>query len=285
MRGENFCAFILTHGRADRVYTLKTLEKCGYTGRVILVVDNEDKTVEEYRKRYGDMVYVFDKLAVAKRIDEGDNFNDRRAIIYARNACFDIAKELGIEYFIELDDDYVEFRHKRDDQEVYCDKRILDLDSVWLAMLQFLKDTPLLSVAMAQGGDFLGGAKGSAPRYWRKPRRKAMNSFICSVSRYFEFFGRINEDVNTYTNLGFRGGLFMTIGDVALQQKQTQSNAGGMTDLYLASGTYVKSFYTVMYQPSSVRIEMMASKHGRLHHKIDWNKTVPCIVHEQYRKG
>ena len=29
-----------------------------------------------------------------------------RAIVYARNACFDLAKDLGITYFIQLDDDY-----------------------------------------------------------------------------------------------------------------------------------------------------------------------------------
>lgn len=52
--------------------------------------------------------------------------------------------------------------------------------------------------------------------------------------------GRINEDVNTYTNLGRCGELFMTIGAVQLGQKQTQKNSGGMTELYLDSGTYVK---------------------------------------------
>lgn len=110
MRNNCFVALILTHGRPDKVYTVKTLRKCGYTGDIILVVDNEDKTVNEYKKKYDD-VYVFDKKAVASQIDEGDNFNDRRAIIYARNAAFDIAKERGYRYFIELDDDYMEFSY------------------------------------------------------------------------------------------------------------------------------------------------------------------------------
>ena len=57
-----------------------------------------------------------------------------------------------------------------------------------------------------------------------------------------------------------------------------------MTELYLSSGTYVKSFYTVMYSPSSVRIELMKSRHPRLHHRIDWTKTVPVILHEKHRK-
>lgn len=80
--------------------------------------------------------------------------------------------------------------------------------------------------------------------------------------------GRINEDVNTYTNLGRRGELFMTIGAVQLGQKQTQKNSGGMTELYLDSGTYVKSFYSVMYAPSCVKISLMGASHKRIHHQV-----------------
>ncbi len=96
----------------------------------------------------------------------------------------------------------------------------------------------LLFPSLCRREDFLGDNGGHAS--WVK--RKAMNSFICSVDRPFSFMGRINEDVNTYTNLGRCGELFMTIGAVQLGQKQTQKNSGGMTELYLDSGTYVKSF-------------------------------------------
>jgi hypothetical protein len=281
MQNKDFVAFILTHGRADRVYTYDTLKKCGYTGDIVIVIDNEDKTAKEYHKRFGSKVQVFDKAGIAKTFDEGDNFGDRRAIIYARNACFEIAKKLGYKYFIELDDDYVDFRHKKDDKGDYIDRLIKDMDAVLDAMLDFYKSIPALAIAMAQGGDFVGGKDGNA---WKKPKRKAMNSFICSTDRPFQFFGRINEDVNTYTNLGSRGGLFLTTTDVGLQQKQTQSNAGGMTELYLDSGTYVKSFYSIMYQPSSVKISVMHSKNARIHHMVKWRFTVPCILDDNFKK-
>ena len=281
MRNDNFCVFILTHGRASRVYTYSTLRKSGYTGKIVIVVDNEDKTINEYKKTFKDEVYVFDKKAVAAQIDEGDNFNDRRAIIYARNACFDIAKELGYEYFIQLDDDYTAFNHKRNHRGEYIEKKIKDLDAVLDAMLDYYKSIPALTIAMAQGGDFVGGKMGNS---WKKPKRKAMNSFVCSIHRPFKFFGRVNEDVNTYTNLGSRGGLFLTIMSLELKQKQTQQNKGGMTEMYLDSGTYVKSFYSVMYQPSSVKVGIMQSKNSRIHHQIRWRNTVPRILDEQHKK-
>lgn len=40
---SDFVVFILTHGRADSVITDKTLRKCGYTGPIVYVIDNEDK--------------------------------------------------------------------------------------------------------------------------------------------------------------------------------------------------------------------------------------------------
>ena len=44
-----FAAFILTHGRPDNVLTYDSLKKAGYTGRIVLIIDNEDKNKEKYQ--------------------------------------------------------------------------------------------------------------------------------------------------------------------------------------------------------------------------------------------
>ena len=108
-----------------------------------------------------------------------------------------------------------------------------------------------------------------------------MNSFICCVDRPFTFVGRINEDVNTYVRRGYEGDLFLTINQICLHQKQTQSNKGGMTETYLESGTYLKSFYSVMYHPAAVHIGLMGNKNKRLHHNIEWNAVAPKIIKER----
>lgn len=284
MRNENFVAFILTHGRPDRVHTFRSLKKHGYTGRVVILIDNEDKQREEYEKRFPGLVEVFDKKAISETFDEGDNFEDRRAIVYARNACFEVAKKLGAKHFIELDDDYTDFRYKTNADDQYCDKiNLRQLDRVFDLMVDFLEATGACSVAMAQNGDFIGGKDGTnAGRL--KPWRKAMNTFVCATDRPFRFFGRINEDVNAYTCGARRGMLFFTIPNVAINQKQTQANAGGMTELYLDSGTYVKSFYSVMYAQSCVKVKDMGPVYRRMHHSVRWKNTTPCILDESIRK-
>lgn len=284
---DDFCAFILTHGRPDRVHTYTTLRRSGYTGRIYLVIDDEDDAAPEYRRRFGDEVLVFSKATVAAEIDEADNTGDRRAIVYARNACWDLAREVGVRYFIQLDDDYNSGFYIRWNSAIEYGNtpRIKQsIEAVFDAMIDFLDASGALTVAMSQGGDHIGGGDGrGGPRL----TRKAMNSFVCSVDRPFQFRGRINEDVNTYTCGSREGLLFFTVMQAQVNQLATQSNAGGMTETYLAGGTYLKSFYSVMFCPSGVRVGEMGdprSPHYRLHHDIDWPRVAPKILHERHRK-
>lgn len=283
---NNFVAFILTHGRPDKVCTYDTLRNNGYTGPIVLVLDNEDNTIEQYKQKYeanpSTGVYVFDKLDIANRYDTVDKGEDRRAIFYARNACFEIAKELGYDYFLELDDDYTCFRSRLDIDGKFATIYHRDLDSLFEVMLQFLDTSNAHTVAFAQTGDFIGGMGSRV--FKEKLARKAMNSFFCRTDKPFRFIGRINEDVNTYVLEGSKGKLMFTVADASLDQKQTQANAGGMTELYLNAGTYVKSFFTIITNPSSVKIHVMGCSHKRIHHSINWEHAVPKIISGDFKK-
>tara|TARA_R110000803_G_scaffold36946_2_gene79565 strand:+ start:1386 stop:2243 length:858 start_codon:yes stop_codon:yes gene_type:complete len=281
---DDFCAFILTHGRPDNVITYDTLIRQGFTGKIFIVIDDEDKTADQYYKNFGDKVLMFSKDEMAKKFDEGDNFNDRRCIIYARNACFELAEKVSCAYFIQLDDDYTDFlfRFWRDGK--LKGKVVKDLNYCFKAMLKLFLDTKATTIAISQGGDWIGGGSNPLAKTWFK--RKAMNSFFCSTKRPFKFYGRLNEDVNFYTNEGRKGKLIYTIGALQLNQKQTQASAGGMTDIYLDGGTYIKSFYSVMYSPSCVKIGLMGRKTEtqRIHHSVKWNNAVPKIVDFNIKK-
>jgi len=276
MDSKDFAVFILTHGRPDNVKTLTTLKKCGYTGKNYFIVDNEDKTIEQYQKNYGiENVKIFDKKAMAGQVDEGNNFDERRTITHARNACFKIAKELGITYFVQLDDDYYYFGYRYDTGA----KIIKNMDRVFEIMLSFYKSVNIKSIAFGQGGDHIGGFSGI------KLKRKCMNSFFCSTEREFQFVGAMNEDVNTYTTLGSRGEVFFTFTNLQLDQKDTQSQTSGITDMYQRFGTYCKAFTTMMMQPSSVKVSMMNSNNPRIHHSIKWVNTTPMILEEKFKKS
>lgn len=283
---NDFAVFILTHGRSNNIKTLDLLKKSWYNkSEIYLIVDNEDKKLQKYITRFGSkMIKVFDKKAMADEIDEGNNFDDRRGPIHARNACFSIAEQLSIKYFMMLEDDYTNFDYRLlgKDQSGIA-KPIKNINILFDALLTFYKSCNALSIAFAQGGDFIGGINNGKDVY-RFSKRKCMNSFICSTERKFRFVGIMNDDVNTYVTLGSRGHLFLTIPYMSLTQEQTQGNSNGMSDFYLKFGTYCKAFTTVMMQPSSVKVAMMNTDNPRIHHSINWKTTVPCIIDERYKK-
>jgi hypothetical protein len=222
---------------------------------------------------------------MADSIDEGNNFDERRTITHARNSCFEIAKELGITYFLQLDDDYTafEYRYESEDGKKLKVHKITNLNKIIELYLEFYKNTNFKSIAFAQGGDFIGGVEN--PYVKKRPlMRKCMNSFFCSTDRPFQFIGAMNEDVNTYTTLGSRGELFGTIPMISLTQTATQSNKSGITDMYQRFGTYCKAFTTAMMYPSGAKVSMMNAKNTRLHHSIKWINTTPQIIDYKYKK-
>ena len=283
MKNNSFAVLILSHGRANNVITIKTLRDIGYTGKIYMVIDDEDNQKEDYMKlKDVEKVIVFNKTEEMKHTDTADNFKDHRLVVYARNKCHDIAKNLKLKYFLELDDDYTGFGIRYDDNGKLKRRNIRNADKLFDEMIEFLEKSKALTVAFAQGGDYIGGV---GSKVWNdRLSRKAMNCFFCKTDRPFKFSGSTNEDVNAYITYGNKGQLMFTIADVCMDQLQTQSNSGGLTDIYLDNGTYVKSFYSVIHQPQCARISSMGNKFRRIHHKILWKYCTPKILNEKYKK-
>jgi hypothetical protein len=289
-RWNNFCVFILTHGRPDNVITYRTLRRDGYDGPIYIVVDDE-KDRASYAAVFGqEFVIAFDKEKAIADTDDFGDFNKHNMIIYARNACFSIAEKLGVTYFMELDDDYTNFKFRMNEKfqlPESCPSLRNTLGDAIFTTLEFYKSIPALTVAFSQGGDWMG-AKSSPPDFFAGKfafnQRKCMNSFFCSTERKFKFVSGMNEDVSTYVMLGSTGGLFLTVPHVQFDQKTTQKQAGGATDIYLLLGTYVKSFHTVLCSPSCVTLTMMGETSRRIHHRINWDCAVPMLISEKFRK-
>jgi hypothetical protein len=282
MENKNFAVFIMVYGRPDKNLTYDTLKKCGYTGKIYLVGDNTDNTISAYKIKYGKDLLVFDKKAVSEKYDGGDNSGDLRSTMYAANNIFDLAEQQGVKYFYIMCDDYYEFDYMFKD-EIKGMKLCRNIDKIFDLTINFYKTINALSIAFAQTGDFIGGIDNGKGVY-RFSKRKAMNSFLCSTDRRFDFLGRMNEDVTTYVNLGTKGELFLTIPVFAVNQKDTQQVKKGLTEMYVDNGTYVKSMFSVIYNPSCVKASMMNATHKRIHHSIKWVNTTPMIIDEKYKK-
>ena len=286
---DDFGVFILTYQRAGNVLTYNTLRKLNSKVKIYLLVDDNDKDLDKYEKMY-DNVVVFNKAKVKADlgIDMGDNFNEECNCVIPRNYCFELAKELGLKYFVQMDDDYTNFvyRYEMDGVLKYVDCK--EIDKIFEVMLDFLDDCRADAVCFSQGGDFIGGLNSNI--YVNKVLRKMMNVIFCKTDRPFKFSGTLNDDVTVYTRLGSLGRLFLTPYQIMIHSVPTQKNKGGLTGAY-SSGTYLKSFYTVMYMPSAVKIGTIGSPTNghkgnfRIHHKISWNNCIPKLLSSSFKKG
>lgn len=282
MVDENFAVFILTHGRAENVITLKALEKAGYSGKTYLVIDDEDGQEGLYREKYGEQVIQFCKKEAAERTDVMTPSRKRNAVVFARNECWNIAKQLGLTHFCVLDDDYKNFGIRYLCDGKLKEAKIREIDSIFDALIEFLDNSGAITVCMAQGGDYIGGADGG---FFRKGlSRKAMNVWFMRTDRLFQYMGLTNEDTNMYVSLGGIGKLMFTVTNVSVNQIQTQDNPGGLTDIYKQDGTFIKSFYSVMCRPDCVKVAAMGDHYMRMHHNVEWDYCVPKIINEKWRK-
>jgi hypothetical protein len=279
---RDFAVFILSHGRSENVITLKSLQDSNYTGKIYIIIDNEDNELDNYKKIHKEKIIIFDKKQASKHTDTGDNFKGRNVVVFARNEVHNIAKKLNLTHFLVLDDDYRRFQFKYVENNKLKSKTVKNLNKLFDKTLDYLDETKALSICYAQGGDFIGGAESN--NFKKGILRKAMNVFFCRTDRPFQFYGRINEDLTTYVLLGSVGELFITLTRTSIDQTQTQLNKNGLTEVYLELGTYVKSFYSVIYNPSCVSVAPMGNKHKRLHHQVKWENAVPKILNEKYKK-
>ena len=150
---NDFAVIIPTHGRHDRVFTIDSLRKSGYTGNFYLLCDDEDKQLDKYKTKYGDKVMVFSKDDYKGKFDKMDNFGNKACVVYARNAMWDIAKKIGLKYFAVADDDYTAFEYRITSEGGYYSKRIKNINDVFNSYTDFLITSKVDTVCFAQGGD------------------------------------------------------------------------------------------------------------------------------------
>ena len=281
---NDFVITILCHCRPYDTTTVKSLRDCGYTGDIILVLDDEDETLPLYQENFPECtIEIFSKDEMLQKMDIMNSNVTKNCGVYARNACFEIAKSHGYKYFMEADDDYIPFTYRYIENDKLYRQNTTDLDSIIEAYLEFLEISPNIeAVAFAEPGDFVGGVGSNLNK--KKYLRKCMGSWMMRTDSEIQFMGLMNDDVLTYSVYGMRGKIFITFPFMMIDTVPTQSVKGGMTELYNSAGTYMKTFYSMLATPSFVKVGIYGDRHYRIHHNFTWNNACPKIISGRYRK-
>lgn len=246
----------MSKGRPQCV-TARTLTEIDYQGEWFIVVGDNDETVEEYRKLWGDKIIVFPWLEYAEKSDLLDNFGLEdlpSGAVPARNAIRDISKQRGESRHWQFDDDFTCFK-------------IADNDS---KKMMKIEDGDVLEKALQNISEFADSCKCSNAGFststferWEAAKKASRQVFCChnlpSDDTFVEWKGRVGDDaINCYETYR-HGGFEFSFEYLGYAYVQSCSSSGGNTELYEQTGYVRKCAYEVLVAPSQVKLSLSKS--------------------------
>lgn len=247
---EDFAVFIISHERADRVETYDMLRDAGYTGKIYVVVDDEDVEFNQYKRRFGDYLLKYSKMVYRDITEVCTKVNG--CATYARNAVEDIAKLLNLKAFMVADDDLLRLRYRYDDNGILRSLAIKsNLDAIIDAYLEFILDNGVACVSFGTANIYMKGIKPEVVSNNRIP----FNCFIRNAEFRWTWKADIYEDAVTSILESWNGDFAMQLPFVQCDMCPMDAGAkGGMTGIYTSISNYEKNFPVLIYAPSCVRL-------------------------------
>ena len=284
---DDFAVFICTHGRPDKQLTLNAILQCGYTGKWYLVVDNADKTIQQYIDNFGaDKIIVFDKnyYINSGRYDNGDNKLHDKCILYAKRAVEDIAKECGFTYFIIADDDITKITIRCPQQNRLARIRITDLDAVLDAHIMLMENTDIVCLGFGNVTHYFGGIATFSDKNLSQ-RRLPYQLLLRSGAHEVNWLSWFAEDDVTEYQSSMLGNLWLVSLYVMYEIEPVgdTSVAGGMVDTYKQYDMFSLQFNAVKYCPRRISLcnhRINGKIVMRRHNEICF----PKIISGRYRK-
>jgi hypothetical protein len=273
----NTAVIIISHSRPS-CETYGALRAHGYSGKIFILVDDEDQTVESYKAKYKDCVHVYHKQDY-RLVDTCDNSSSLSAAVVARHACHDLAVSLGLDAYVMSDDDITDFVYRQyDENHSLKTYQIHNFDEVFSECYDFLfsiKNTmfSFFPAAMVFPGRF------------DKFERWCTQFMFRKVSDGIHLKQRFHDDMYEMMTCDRIGYFVFCIHNLIFKSDQcttTQSVTGGMADAYKSYSPYARRFLNVITNPSMFSIECDAGKGG-----IIFKKHTPDyvqILREEHKK-
>lgn len=277
---SDFAVMICSHGRAETMTTYRMLRNQGFSGEIIIVIDDEDEQAERYKELY-DHVEVFCKEDYYKSSD-GVITGKQKAILYARNACYDIAERLGLLYFTEFDDDLNSIFLRYIEEDRCLSYKPSNLDKTLDIVLDMLNVCDaVVGVSLLVQGDYIGGV---ASRAFRRAVRCCSQAFFLRTDRRVDFLASMNEDTCSCLVHGMRGKLFFGVAGTMLEAEPIGQNTkmgNGMADFYKKMDSFARSFMATIVRPDCAGPEL-AGEDFRI--RVSWENALPYIISERWKR-
>jgi hypothetical protein len=272
--------YIISKGR-PQCKTARTLTNMNYMGEWFIVCGNNDETIPEYQKNWGkDRILFFDWYEEVKKSDLLDNFGVEKmssGAVPVRNAIREISEKRGELRHWQFDDDYEFFTHTRENfKSNFAIREGKFFEKQLYKLAKYAHEADLANVGFCLGHE-------AFPVEARNVSRRVFNThnLPSKIDKFVDWKGRLNDDLINALDVFGQGKVEMSFKFIHLKPAPTQSEQGGLSDLYKQEGTVRKTAYAILKYPNVVKLTI---KFGRYHHQANWEKITPKVIRETYAK-
>lgn len=224
--------FIKSHGRPDKQLTYSTLRKFGYTDKIIIVLDDEDSTYDDYKNKTFDAdtsIIQFSKQHYVDYIDCGTNKPKRNVNLYAWCACEDFAKEMSLDSYIMADDDITGFRFRYlEDGHLRSTRITKNLDDIFIGIRNYMLNSDIAGACTGMPQMYLAGDYNT--NLWKY---RVIYQFVFRNANYdIDWVSEYEEDIVTSIKEANNGKFFTCLPIIQHDSVQLGKSEGGMKDMY-----------------------------------------------------
>lgn len=275
----DFAVFICTHGRPTAQHTLKALRTAGYSGKIYLVVDDEDPTVDGLRvvsQEYAAEILMFNKHLFISRSDTGTNEIHNKCILYAKNFCEQVALEKNLTAFVIADDDIVGFRFRYKNEGHLRSARVYStLDGIFSLLVEYMLSTDMLALGMGYPQMYFNSDEDIS-------KHRIPYQFVFrNVSKKVEWMSWFQEDIVTAIYYNSIGELLLSLPIVQLMVMSCDGEDGGMKSEYVSNPSIKRAMQQFVYLPSMFKIKWSKQMYKAC---VQWNNAYPKVLSGRYKK-
>jgi hypothetical protein len=265
---------IISHKRPECI-TVSAIKNAGYTGDWFIVADDMDNT--QYEELYKGHVIRFSKSEYAKKTDTADNFNKMTTPVYARNACFDIAKDKGYDCFGLFDDDLENFIYRYLENGMLKGIKVTNFTEIFNAYCQYVFDSKFACGGFVSSGRLIGGGNNLLVKncfYYNPTNAYIINTHV----EQSMFIGTLWEDsIYCYLN-NMRGKIAAAFMPICISMVSPGSmKDGGNVELYRSSSAFIAESYGNMCIPSFFKWTSGCKGHR-------FSSDIPRIISGKWKK-
>lgn len=284
IRNSSFAVFITSHKSPNECASLDTLLRYKYNGQYYIVIDDTDTCIDEYKEKYADKLIVFHKEDYVQKCNSGYSVEKapRSVVVYARMAVEETARSLGLDNFMVMDDDIIDFKFRWYDGCKLNTYPIHDINDILQQYIEFQNTCMIACLSFGTGNFYIGGYNADV----FANRRTISNTFIRSTHIDFEWVMSWFEDLASSVNCGKADKLVYTLPFVQIHTKPqyTQSEKksdAGMALAYKHSNPFERQFGSVMLNPSAVAVQW---KYDKFIATLSIDNAFTKVISGKYRK-